>query len=161
MSNAACITVRVPLVIRRRGGRKLVVTPDGTSAPGATPARTRADPALVKAPARAHRWKRLLESGRYGSLAELAAAERIDRSFLGKTLRLTLLAPDIVEAILDGEQACTLALPALLERVPRLWDEQRSSLAETGDWASSTARTCRSTSDGQQAPARAPSSRRV
>ena len=80
MSNAASITVRVPLAIRRRGGRKLVVTPESTSAPGAAPACTRADPALVKALARAHRWKRLLESGRYGSLAKLAAAEKIDRS---------------------------------------------------------------------------------
>jgi len=147
MSNAAGITVRVPLAIRRRGGRKLVVTPNGASAPGATPARTRADPALVKALARAHRWKRLMESGRYGSLAELTAAEKIDRSFLGKTLRLTLLAPDIVEAILDGRQACALALPALLESVPSLWDEQRSSLAGTSDCASLTTQTCRSTWD--------------
>jgi hypothetical protein len=93
----------------------------------------------VKALARAHRWKRLLESGRYGSLAELAAAEKIDRSYLAKTLRLTLLAPDIVEAILDGRQSCSLDLPALLEAVPRLWDEQRSSLAEISGCASSAA----------------------
>jgi hypothetical protein len=140
MSNAASITVRVPLAIRRRGGRKLVVTPDGTSAPGATPACTRADPALVKALARAHRWKRLLESGRYGSLAELAAAEKIDRSFLGKTLRLTLLAPDIVEAILDGRHSCAVALTALLEAVPSVWDEQRCGITGTSSDASSTAR---------------------
>lgn len=135
MSAAAGITVRVPLVIRQRGGRKLVVTPDGGGALCATPARTRADPALVKALARAHRWKRLLGNGRYGSLAELAAAEKIDRSYLCKTLRLTLLAPDIVEAILDGRQAYSLALPALLESVPSLWDEQRSSIAATSDSA--------------------------
>jgi hypothetical protein len=108
-----------------------VVTPDGTSTSGAAPARTRADPALVKALARAHRWKRLLESGRYGSLAELARAERIDRSYLARTLRLTLLAPDIVEASLNGRQPCVLALPDLLERVPSLWEEQRSSMAQT------------------------------
>ena len=107
-----------------------------SGAPCATPTRTRADPALVKALARAHRWKRLLESGRYGSLAELASAERIDRSFLAKTLRLTLLAPDIVEAILDGRQPCALALPALLQSVPSLWDEQRSSITEIGGRAS-------------------------
>jgi len=118
MSTATNITVRVPLAVRRRGGRKVVVTPDGGGVPGATPARTRADPALVKALARAHRWKRLLESGRYGSLAELAAAEKIDRSFLGKTLRLTLLAPDIVEAILDGRQPLATGLPILTESMP-------------------------------------------
>jgi hypothetical protein len=131
MSSPTSITVRVPLAIRRRGGRTVVITPEGSSFPGAMPTRTRADPALVKALARAHRWKRLLESGRYGSLAELGAAERIDRSYVGKMLRLTLLAPDIVEAILDGKPSCGLALPALLEAVPSLWDEQRSSIAES------------------------------
>ena len=111
--------------MRRRGGRKLVVTPDD-STPGAAPMRTRADPALVKALARAHRWKRLLESGRYGSLAELAAAEKIDRSYLGKTLRLTLLAPDVVEAMLDGRQPADMTLPRLLAPFPAGWAEQRS-----------------------------------
>ncbi|WP_149539270.1 hypothetical protein [Siccirubricoccus phaeus] len=127
MTAATSITVRVPLAIRRRGGRKLVVTPDG-SAPGATPARTRADPALVKALARAHRWKRLLESGRFASLGELAATEKIDRSYLGKMLRLTLLAPDIVEAILDRRQPIDLMLPALIEHLPSSWSEQRAAI---------------------------------
>lgn len=127
MTAATSITVRVPLAIRHRGGRKLVITPDGSS-PGATPARTRADPALVKALARAHRWKRLLESGRYGSLGELAAAEKIDRSYLGKMLRLTLLAPDIVESILDGRQPEGLGLPALMGPLPVDWNEQQRLL---------------------------------
>jgi hypothetical protein len=126
---AVSITVRVLLAVRRQGGRKLVVTP-ADSASGAAPARTRADPALVKALARAHRWKRLLEKGRYGSLVELAKAERIDRSYLGKMLRLTLLAPDIVEAVLNGRQAVEVGLPALLELMSNIWEEQRSTLAE-------------------------------
>lgn len=128
MTTATSITVRVPLAIRRRGGRKLVVAPDG-GVPGATPARTRADPAVMKALARAHRWKRLLESGRYSSLGDLAKAERIDRSYLGKMLRLTLLAPDIVEAILDGKQAETIALPVLLGVDWVEWGDQRRLLA--------------------------------
>jgi hypothetical protein len=130
MTPSSSITVRVPLTVRRRGGRKLVVTPDGNSS-GAAPARTRADPALVNALARAHRWKRLLESGRYSSLSELAAAEKIDRSYLGKMLRLTLLAPNIVEAMLDGRQPVDLGLPALLKSVPSTWDEQRLALMRT------------------------------
>jgi hypothetical protein len=65
-------------------------------------ASARADPSLVKALARAHRWKRLLENGTYASISELAAAEKIDRGYVGTILRLTLLAPDIVEAILDA-----------------------------------------------------------
>ena len=129
-TSTTSITVRVPLVIRRRGGRKIVVTPDRGSAPGAAPARTRADPALVKASARAHRWKRLLESGRYGSLAELAAAEKIDRSYLGAVLRLTLLAPDIVETILDGRQPPGLGLPKLMEPFVFEWSRQRTQFSQ-------------------------------
>jgi len=124
MTTATSITVRVPLRIRRRGGRKLVVAPEGGSAPGAAPAHVRADPALVKALARAHRWKRLLESGRFASLGELAAAEKIDRSYLGKMLRLTLLAPDTVEAILDGRQRAEVTLASLLQPFPVNWLDQ-------------------------------------
>ncbi|WP_149539329.1 hypothetical protein [Siccirubricoccus phaeus] len=126
MTTAASITVRVPLTVRRRGGRKLVVTPDG-SVPGAAPARTRADPALVKALARAFRYRKLLDQGRYGSISEMATAERIDRGYLGRLLQLTLLAPDIVEAILDGRQPVDLRLPTLLEPFPVEWDQQRTS----------------------------------
>jgi len=127
MTTATSITVRVPLTIRRRGGRKLVVTPD-CSAPGVAPVRTRADPALVKALARAFRYRRLMDQGRYASISEMAAAERIDRGYLGRLLQLTLLAPDIVEAILDGRQPEGLGLPALLEPLSVAWPEQRAWL---------------------------------
>ena len=86
---------------------------------------TRADPALVKALARAFRYQRLLDEGRYASISEMAAKERIERGYLGSLLRLTLLAPDIAEAILDGRQPHGLGLPSLLEAVPLAWDEQR------------------------------------
>ena len=99
---AGSITVRVPLTIRRRPGRKTVVTPVRSSAKAALP--TRADPTLVKALARAFRYQRLLDEGRYASISEMAAAERIDRGYLGRILQLALLAPDIVEAIPDGTQ---------------------------------------------------------
>ena len=95
------LSVRVPFAVRKRGGRKLVITPDGTTGR----LRSRIDSALVKPLARAHRWQRLLESGECASITELAAAEKIDRSYLCRVLRLTLLAPEIVEAILDGAAA--------------------------------------------------------
>jgi hypothetical protein len=98
------------------------------------------DPALVKALARAFRYQRLLDEGRYASISEMAAAERIERGYLGSLLRLTLLAPDIVEAILDGRQPPDLALPAVLKQFPADWERQRSSMPETSDGASSTAR---------------------
>src|SRR3954451_14042030 len=118
------ITVRVPLAVRPRPGRKTIVRPAGSD-PSASIA-TRADPAMVKALARAYRWKRLLDDGRYSSISEIAAAEKIDRGYVGSILRLTLLAPDVVEAILDGRQPDGLGLPALLERFPVEWDQQRT-----------------------------------
>jgi hypothetical protein len=121
------ITVRVPIAVRRRGGRKVIVTPDGTMAPGAA-VETRGDPVLVKALARAHRWMRLLESGRYRSLRELAAAEGMDRGYVARMLRLTLLAPDIVEAILDGRHSAEASeSSALLEPFPVDWRSQAAA----------------------------------
>ena len=126
MSEAASITVRVPLAIRRRPGRKTVVTPARDNAEAALP--TRADPALVKALVRAFRYQRFLDEGRYASISETAAAEKIDRGYLGRVLRLALLAPDIVEAILDGRQSADLGLPRLMDAVPADWPGQRQAL---------------------------------
>ena len=82
----------------------------------------------MKALARAHRWNRLLESGRYGSATELAAAEKINPSYVSRVLRLTLLAPDIVEAIVDGMQADGIEAGLLLQPFSVDWDEQRRAL---------------------------------
>jgi hypothetical protein len=127
MSTRTSITVRVPLAIRRRPGRKTVVTPvqDG----GEIALSTRADPALVKALARAFRYQKLLDEGRYASITDIAAGERTERGHLGTILRLTLLAPDIVEEILDVRLP-ELGLPRLLEPFPVEWDEQRTAFAE-------------------------------
>jgi hypothetical protein len=100
------VTVTVPLTIWRRGGRKQIIGPDGAQVrdDGAGVAATRGDPALVKALARGFRWRRMLEEGRYASIRELAAAEGVDRSYVGRVLNLTLLPPDVVEALLDGRE---------------------------------------------------------
>ena len=119
------ITVRVPVTIRKRGGRRLVVAPDG--APWSAP-RPRVDNTLVKALARAHRWKKMLDDGRYGSVTELAAGEKLDRGYLGRILMLTLLAPDVVEAILDGRQPEGMTLPGLLKGVAVEWASQRLNI---------------------------------
>ena len=123
MTIATSITVRVPLTIRRRPGRKTVVVP--LSRQGGTVIPTPADPALVKALARAFRCQRMLDEGRYPSISEMAKAERIERGYLGSLLRLTLLAPDIVEAVLDGRHSDRLGLPAFMARLPAAWEEQR------------------------------------
>jgi hypothetical protein len=96
------ITIFVPMSWRRRGGRKVIVAPPGCDDWAPPP---RIDNSLLKALARAHRWQRMLESGECASITELAAAEKIDRSYVCRVLRLTLLAPELVEAILDGKAA--------------------------------------------------------
>jgi hypothetical protein len=116
------VTVTVPFAIRKRGGRKLILTPDGTTAVFAP--RARVDNTLVKAIARAHRWQRMLEEGEFTSAAELAAAEKINQSYVCRVLRLTLLAPEIIEAILDGRQPPALQMDALLKSFPVDWAKQ-------------------------------------
>ena len=121
MSDAAqMLTVRVPLAMRKqRGGRKLVLTPGGTAARGAAAA----DTTLVKALARAFRWRRMMEAGQFATINEMAAAEKINSSYVSRLLRLTLLAPDIVEAILDGRQPDGMTLPGLMEPLPVQWEK--------------------------------------
>jgi hypothetical protein len=112
------ITVHIPLTFRKRGGRKLVVTPDGAAwAP-----RPRVDNAMVKAVARAFRWRKLLDEGVHGTLEDLARAKGVAPSYVSRVLRLTLLAPEIVEAILDGRQPAAMQLDDLLEGFPLEWE---------------------------------------
>ena len=98
-------------------------TPDGATQ------RRRTDSTLVKALARAFRWKRLLESAEFATIAELAEREGIASSYMTRVLRLTLLAPDIVQAILDGTQGPEVTLAKLMEPPPLGWDEQRRAFA--------------------------------
>ena len=113
---AQMLTVRIPLCIRKRGGRKTMIAPNILAMPA------RVDVTLVKALARAFRWRRLLEDGSYSTIKELAAAEKINASYLCRVRRLTLLAPDVVEAILDGRQPEEVTLPRLMEGVAVEWD---------------------------------------
>ena len=117
------ITVRVPMTFRKRGGRKQVIAPDG--APSWVPARARVDNTRIKALARAFRWRKLLETSVYATVEELASAERINSSYVSRVLRLTLLAPDIVEAILDGRQPAEMTLAGLMRPFAVGWVEQR------------------------------------
>ena len=117
--------VSVSVSFLQRGGRKQILSPAG-AAPWSPAARV--DSALVKAVVRAHRWRQLIESGKYGSSAELAKAEKVNDSYLSRILRLTLIAPDIIEAILAGRQPRTLQLDELLKPLPAAWNGQRSTL---------------------------------
>lgn len=122
MSEAAqTLTVVIPLRVKPRGGRKAMVTP------GVLALERRQDITLIKAVARAFRWRRMLETGRFGTINELAAAEKINSSYVSRVLRLTLLAPEIVEAILDGRQPEGITLPGLTKPFPVEWAKHCSS----------------------------------
>ena len=130
------VTLHVPFRIVKRGGRKEMQLPDGAAQP------RRTDNTLVKALARAFRWKRMLESGEFATIAELAEREGIAPSYMTRVLRLTLLAPDIVKGILDGRQGPEVTLAQVLEPFPAAWAAQvdlfRSEAAPVGSTASLT-----------------------
>ena len=116
------LTIRVPMTFKARGGRKLVISPDG--APAWAKPRTRIDNTMVKALARAFRWRKLLETGVCTTVEEIAAAEKINPSYVSRILRLTLLAPDIVEMIVDGRQPAEITLAKLMKQFPVDWKSQ-------------------------------------
>lgn len=123
------IVVRVPMTFRRFGGRKTIRYPAGIPAPASlAPLRPRGP--LIKALARAFRWRKLIETGAYATIQEIADAENVNPSYVGRVMRLTLLAPEIVEAILDGRQHPGLTLDTLLKPFPAWWNSQRESFAD-------------------------------
>jgi hypothetical protein len=121
------LTVQIPMTFRRRGGHKIIVAPDGSAMPalagGFLP-----NNVLVKALARAFRWQRLLDRGTYTTIKEIAEKEKIDPSYVGDVLRLNLLAPDIIEMILNGLQPPELQFERLRKALPLEWEAQRCAI---------------------------------
>ena len=109
------VTVHVPFHLVKRGGRKEIQLPPDAQH------RSTTDDTLVKALARAFRWKRMLESGEFSTITDLAQCERIAAPYLTRVFRLAFLAPDVVEAILDGRQPRGLTLQSLRAQVPDEW----------------------------------------
>jgi len=121
------LVVRVPMRFRRRGGRKRIVAPDGSAiVPSSKP---QPDGTLVKALARAWRWQRMLDDGVYASVSDIGDAENISKSYVSRILRLVMLAPDIVEAILTGGTDQGMMLEQLERPLPASWVEQRRLVA--------------------------------
>ena len=115
------VTCKVPMILKKKSGRKEIVPP---------PAAGHQSPAAVQNPlvlslARAHRWRDLLASGTFHSIGELAETISVDRAYIGRLLNLTLLAPDILSAILDGNEPSGLSLEKLTRNTPLSWREQR------------------------------------
>lgn len=116
------VVTEIPMHFRRHGGKTVVIHPDGGRVVEHSLART--DQTLIKVIARAFRWERLLMSGRFNSIDELAASEGINPSYVSRVMRISLLSPDIIEAILDGRHPAHLTMKDLLEPFPLDWTEQ-------------------------------------
>ena len=124
------VVVHIPMRLRRRNGQCMVLT-EGEAVPvsaaQATSDDSGANRTLIEAIATGHRWQAQLESGEYPSLEDLAHAVGCDRTYVGRMLRLTSLAPDIIEAILRGDEPDGLSLEKLRKNLPVRWDKQRKA----------------------------------
>jgi hypothetical protein len=116
------LSVNIPMRLKRHGGRKLIVTPDGKAV--TPPSAPKQDDTLIKALVRAWKWQKLLDDGKFASIEALAVKENVNPSYVSRLLRLNFLAPDIKLAILQGSQPKTLNLKALMEPFPDEWEEQ-------------------------------------
>lgn len=116
------VTVHIPMRLERRGGRKLIIAPDGSVPAVAKPSR---DETIIRALVKAHRWRRRIESGKAKSITDLAAQEGVTDAYVCRLLPLTCLAPEIVEAMLDGRQPKGVTLSALVRGIPVTWEAQR------------------------------------
>jgi hypothetical protein len=116
------LIVRIPMRFQRRGSRKRIVAPDGSELAPAT--KPQPDGTLIKALARAWRWQKLLDTGVYSSVTEISEAEGINKSYISRILRLALMAPDIIEAILAATADQSLMLDRLERPLPASWEEQ-------------------------------------
>nr|WP_299365647.1 hypothetical protein [uncultured Paracoccus sp.] len=120
------VTLHVPFRVVKRGGRKEMQMPEGATQP------RRTDNTLVKALARAFRWKRMLESGEFASISELAEREGIAFTYMARLMRLSLLAPEIVDAIMEGRQPEIVTLANMMDPFPLDWKEQRIRFLQPG-----------------------------
>lgn len=120
------VTLHVPFRVVKRGGRKEMQMPEGAPQP------RRTDNTLVKALARAFRWKRMLESGEFASISELAEREGIAFTYMARLMRLSLLAPEIVDAIMEGRQPESVTLANMMDPFPLDWKEQRMRFLQPG-----------------------------
>ena len=120
------VVIVIPMHFKRRGGRKEIIMPPGGPQGGAADSRhSPVQKPLAVAVARAHRWKDLLAKGVFATMNELADRLELDRAYIRRLMNLTLLAPDLVEAILRGDEPSGLSLTTLVETIPVGWEEQR------------------------------------
>jgi hypothetical protein len=120
----SAVIVHVDIAFSRRGARKRITLPDGSPAPTRPTSPTASDTALLNVVARAFRWRKLIEKGTHATVADLAKEEKINPSHASRILRLTLLAPESVEAILHRRTAPEMTRASLLKPFPVEWAAQ-------------------------------------
>ena len=118
--------------LRRRTVRSPAQARDLESLPGTESRKPPTQEPLLTALARAFHWQELIDSGKYGSITEVSGALQVGRSYVGRILRLALLAPDIVEAIVSGNEPSGLSLERLVKAMPMVWEEQRETIEFAG-----------------------------
>ena len=126
MKSSTSGTTDIPMTFRSRGGKTVIVLPDGSR--GVARQEATIDNTMVKVIARGFRWQRLLCNGTYSTIEDLAAAEKINPSYVSRILRLAYLSPKIVQAILEGKQPAWLTMKDLLRPQPIGWHEQELAL---------------------------------
>ena len=115
-------TTHIPMIFRSRGGKTVIVLPDGSR--GISRREATIDNTMIKVIARGFRWQRLLNEGMYATIEDLAAAEKINPSYISRVMRLSYLSPKIVEAILEGNGPAELSMKHLMKPFPMDWKKQ-------------------------------------
>jgi hypothetical protein len=116
------LSVFMPMRLKKRGGRNIVLVPEGKTQ--LTTENASVDTTLVKALVRAHLWQRQLKSGKYQTMQDLCDANKVTAKYVQLILRLNFLAPKLKEAILLGHQPRHMKLADLMQNIPGLWYEQ-------------------------------------
>ncbi len=122
------LSIRMPVCFKRRSSRKMIIAPSGAGVLLNTVDLKSAKPdqSFVSALVKAFQWQDLVDQGVYASPKELAEKENIEVTHVYRLIRLTMLAPDIIEAVLDGTQPRTLTMQNIVRGFPISWKEQRA-----------------------------------
>ena len=120
------LAIQIPMRFKRRDGQEEIIVPDH----GSSDVQVVAPPQepLVLALAQAFQWQEMLDTSKARTAGALAKRLKVSKAYVTRTLRLTNLAPDIIEAILLGREHSGLSLGMLTKPLPLLWDEQRRRL---------------------------------
>ena len=118
--------IRIPMQFSRRSSRKMIVGPNGENIDAmADTQEDKTDYTFISALGKAFSWQRMLDDGKYETPKELAKKENVEVTHMYRVMRLTLLTPDIIEAVLNGTQPRTLTLQNVVRGFPVSWQEQR------------------------------------